>query len=100
MKVNEMRELVSSLQNEGQNQKAVEFVTDTKKYFAEDIKAGVDTMTFSLSRNNFHNLTIDALADVLKMAGGDLEVEVLVGKNKKVVSSTFNGASSLELVAE
>ncbi len=100
MKVKEMRELVSSLQNEGQNKKAVEFVADTKKYFAEDIKAGVDTMTFTLSRNNFHGLSIDALADALKMAGGDLDVEVQVGANKKVVTTTFNGASSLELVAE
>lgn len=100
MKVKEMRELVSSLQKDGQNQKAVEFVTDTKKFFAGDIKAGVDTMTFDLSRCDFHNLTVDALAEVLSMAGGELDIEVQVGKNKKVVTSTFNGASSLELVAE
>lgn len=100
MKVKEMREVVSNLQNEGKGQKEVEFVTDTKKYSADDIKAGVDTMIFNLSRNNFHKMTVADLGRALDMAGGDLEVEIQMGNNKKVVTSAFNGVSSLELVAE
>ncbi len=96
-----MRELVSSLQKDGSlNGKTVEFVVDTKKYFAEDIKAGVDTMAFAVTRDTFHTLTVEALASALEMARGDLEVEVLVGKNKKVISSTFCGVTSFELVVE
>ena len=100
MKVKEMREVVSNLQKEGKSLKEVEFITDTKKYSADDIKAGIDTMIFNLSRNNFHKMTIDDLGQALDMAGGDLEVEIQMGTNKKVVTSAFNGVSSLELVAE
>jgi len=95
-----MREVVSNLQKEGKSLKEVEFITDTKKYSADDIKAGIDTMIFNLSRNNFHKMTIDDLGQALDMAGGDLEVEIQMGTNKKVVTSAFNGVSSLELVAE
>jgi len=100
VKVKEMREVVSNLQKEGKSLKEVEFITDTKKYSADDIKAGIDTMIFNLSRNNFHKMTIDDLGQALDMAGGDLEVEIQMGTNKKVVTSAFNGVSSLELVAE
>ncbi len=101
MKVKEMRELVSSLQKEGALEgKTVEFVVDTKKYFAEDIKAGVDTMAFALTRNDFHPLTISGLNTALEMARGDLDIEVIVGKNKKVITSTYCGKTSFELVVE
>jgi tRNA splicing ligase len=101
VKVKEIRELVSSLQKEGNfNQKTVEFVVDTKKYFAEDIKAGVDTMAFSVTRENYRPLTLDQLASALEVARGDLEVEVLVGKNRKVVSGSYPTASALELIVE
>lgn len=100
MKVKEMRQVVSNLQKEGESHKKVEFITDSKKYSADDIKAGVDTMVFNLSRNNFHKMTIADLGNALNMAGENLEVEIQMGKNKKVVTSAFNGASSLELIAE
>tara|TARA_Y100000768_G_scaffold387154_1_gene377477 strand:- start:770 stop:1075 length:306 start_codon:yes stop_codon:yes gene_type:complete len=101
VKVKEMRELVSSLQKEGAlANKTVEFVVDTKKLFVEDIKAGVDTMAFSVTRDNFRTLTIDELNNALDTARGDLDVEVLVGKNRKAVTGTYCGPTALELLVE
>ena len=101
MKVKEMRELVSSLQKDGSlNGKTVEFVVDTKKLFVQDIKAGVDTMAFAVTRDNFQTLTVDGLMAALDIARGDLDVEVLVGKNKKIISSTYCGPTALELIVE
>lgn len=101
MKVGQMRELIESFKVEGQiPQKTVEFVVDAKKFFAEDVKAGTNTMAFSITRENYHPLSLSSLANSLSIASAGLEVEVYQGSKKLTVSSSFMTDSALELVLE
>ena len=101
MKVGQMRELIESFKNEGQDpQKTVEFIMDAKKFFAEDVKAGTNTMAFSITRENYHPLTLSSLGESLKIASAALEVEVYQGSKKLSVASSFMTDSALELVLE
>lgn len=99
VKVKEMRSLVKGLKGEGKvTNQNVEFVLDAKKYFASDVKAGTDTMTIEVTRENYYPLSIDQLENSLKLANGELEVQVLQGKTEKTVTESFLTDSSLELV--
>jgi hypothetical protein len=101
VKVGQMRELIESLGSEDQsNQRTVEFVMDAKKYFAEDVKAGTDTMAFTITRDNYHPLTLGKLQESLKIASAGLEVDVFHGKKKLNVASSFMTDTTLELVLE
>lgn len=101
MKVQEVRELVNSLKSEGKlaNHK-VEFVVGAIKHFAEDVKAGTDSMAFSLVSDTYHTLTPEALLDALNIARGDLDIEVIVGGSRKAVTGTYLGKATFELVVE
>jgi len=101
VKVAQMRELIESLKAESKNShKTVEFIMETKKYFAENVKAGTDTMAFTITRDNYHPLTLEALQESLKIASAGLDVEVFHGKKKLSIASSFMTNSALELVLE
>lgn len=99
MKVKELRDLVSKLKSEGKlSSQTVEFVLDSKKYFASDVKAGTNTMAFEITRENYHPLTLQRFEDSLKIANGDLDVNVFQGTNCKTISESYLTDSTLELV--
>ena len=99
VKVKELRELVTKLKGEKTLEThTVEFVLDAKKYFASNVKAGTDTMTIEITRDNYHPLTVDSLEQTLNIAGGDLEVNVLQGKNGKTITEHFVTDSAVEFV--
>lgn len=99
MKVQQMRELVQGLKNEGKlSNQMVEFVLDAKKYFASDIKAGTDTMAIQVTRDNYHPLTVSNFEESLNIASGELEISVYQGTNQKSVTESYLTDSSLELV--
>lgn len=101
MKVKELRELISKLKNEGclTNQN-VEFVFNSKKYFASDVKAGTNTMTFNITRENYHPLTIESFENSLKLANGEINITVANGTNQNTISDSFLTDSTLELVLD
>jgi hypothetical protein len=86
MKVNELREQIKSWNNEGKlKEQTVEFIIDSKKYFASDVKAGVNTMSFEVTRNNYKPLPLAELKQNLSIAGGDIAIEVSqAGKAKNI----------------
>lgn len=99
MKVKELRELVGKLKSEGKlTNQTVEFVTDAKKFFASDVKAGTNTMVFEITRDNYHPLTLQKFEESLSLAAGELDVKVMKGNNELGVSESFVTDSTLELV--
>lgn len=99
VKVKELRELVTKLKGEkALDSHTVEFVLDAKKYFASDVKAGTNTMTIEITRENYHPLSVNSLEETLSIAGGDLEVNVLQGKNGKTITDHFVTDSAVEFV--
>ena len=99
VKVKEMRNLLSGLKNEGKlTNQTIEFVADAKKFFAHDVKAGANTMTFEITRDNYHPLTLNRFEESLNLAGGDLDIQVKQGNNTKAITDTFLTDQSFELV--
>lgn len=99
MKVKELRELVGNLKSDGpMGTYTVEFVLDAKKYFASEVKAGTDTMAIQVTRENYQPLTVSSLEETLKLAGEDLEVQILQGNNQKTITEHYVTDSFLELV--
>ena len=99
MKVKEMKELLAGLKSEGKiDGQKVEFVLDTKKYFASNVKAGANTMTLEITRENYHPLSLESFESNLDLAGGDLEIQVVKGKNTKTITESYLTDSALELV--
>lgn len=101
MKVSEMRSLINNLKNEGKlTDQKIEFVMDTKKYFANDVKAGTDTMKIEITRENYHPLTVENFVNGLSLASSDLEITVVNGKSAKGIAETFLTDSALEIVLD
>lgn len=99
VKVKEMRDLLNGLKNDGKlNDQTIEFVLDAKKFFASDVKAGANTMTFEITRDNYHPLTLNRFEESLKLAGGELEIQVKQGSSAKAITETYLTDQALELV--
>lgn len=101
MKVKELRSMIeqyTATKNMADHQ--VEFVSNNKKFFAEDVKAGTDTLEFSITRSNYYPLTMDGLISALKLANGEVEVQVSEASGKKSIKETFLTDSALEIVLE
>ncbi len=94
-----MRELLSGLKNDGKlTNQTIEFVVDAKKFFASDVKAGANTMTFEITRDNYHPLSLNRFEESLKLAAGDLSINVKQGSNNKTITETYLTDTAFELV--
>ena len=99
MKVREFREQIKSWETEGKlKSQTVEFIIDSKKYFASEVKAGVNTMSFSVTRENYQPLDLSALQSNLKVAGGDITIQISHGTNAKDIEQLYISDDFIEVV--
>ena len=99
MNVSEFRSQISTWENEGKiKAQTVEFIIDSKKYFASDVKAGVNTMSFEVTRNNYKPLPLKGLKDDLALAAGEVEVIIRANNNQKSIESIYLSDDFMEIV--
>lgn len=99
MKVSDFRSQIDSWEKEGKlGKQTVEFVMNSQKYFAADVKAGVNTMRFDITRSNYQELSLEQLKNSLSIAGGDVNVEVTQGSGHKDIEGLYLSDDFIEII--
>lgn len=99
MKVSELKAKIESWESEGKvNEQTVEFVIGSKKHFAKDVKAGMNTMVLDVTRSQYTPLTLASLKTNLGMAASETEVKVLQDGSEKAIEDLYLSADFLEFI--
>ncbi|MCP4912118.1 MAG: hypothetical protein GY909_03280 [Oligoflexia bacterium] len=81
----------------------IEFVTDAKKLFIKDVKAGTDTMKIEITRKMYRPYNVEEFKTVLSHAGPTLECEIVnldANGATKAITDFFATNHAIEIVVE
>lgn len=99
MKVSDFRTQLENWEKEGKLEaQTVEFVLNSQKYFAADVKAGTNTMTFDITRSNYTPLPLQELKRNLSIPGGDIEIQITQAGSEKSIEQLYLSDDFIEII--
>jgi len=99
MKVSELRSKIEAWDSEGKvGDQTVEFIVSTKKHFAKDVKAGVNTLSIDVTRSQYTPLTLSSLKTNLTIASSDTDITITQKGKEMQVEDLYLSSDFLEFV--